>query len=206
MSIARPRAPHLSLPFTSLFLASIWSVSVMIATPALLYSTTISYDDDNMEARQVLSTLYLHNALHLLDFWHNIFTDLPVWWSGLTATPACLCWIIIIRFLNCPFLLSLSPQMPPKIKRLYCIVCFHCKLSKYFSWLLSSHPNLWRLMTYIWMTSYYFCTFLTCNLPDMSHCHIISPWFGYLIFYLCHEEHLLLSSGPGLDTYIQIEL
>lgn len=54
MTIARPRSPHLSLTFTSLFVAVIWSVSVVVAVPTLLYSTTISYDDDNMETRRVL--------------------------------------------------------------------------------------------------------------------------------------------------------
>ena len=52
MTIARPRSPHLSLTFTTFFVVSIWAVSVLVAVPTLLYSTTISYDDDNMEKRR----------------------------------------------------------------------------------------------------------------------------------------------------------
>ena len=46
MTIARPRAPHLSIKTTSIFLGVIWTVSILVATPTLLYSTTISYGGD----------------------------------------------------------------------------------------------------------------------------------------------------------------
>ena len=57
MTIIRPRSPHLSLTFTSLFVVTIWSVSVIVAVPTLLYSTTISYDDDKMETRSMKQSL-----------------------------------------------------------------------------------------------------------------------------------------------------
>ena len=68
MTIARPRSPHLSkkvgcwflvnmmirltlLQTTSAMLFLIWTVSVLVATPTLLYSTTVLYSrtDTNME-------------------------------------------------------------------------------------------------------------------------------------------------------------
>ena len=43
MTIARPRSPHLSKKTTSAMLFLIWTVSVLVATPTLLYSTTVLY-------------------------------------------------------------------------------------------------------------------------------------------------------------------
>ena len=51
MTIARPSAPHLSIKTTSIFLTVIWTVSILVATPTLLYSTTISYGDDEDHPR-----------------------------------------------------------------------------------------------------------------------------------------------------------
>ena len=51
MTIARPRSPHLSIKTTSIFLGVIWTVSILVATPTLLYSTTISYGDDADQQR-----------------------------------------------------------------------------------------------------------------------------------------------------------
>ena len=87
MTIARPRYPHLSPTFTSLFVVSIWSVSVMIATPTLLYSTTISYDDDNMETRQVQSSRgfdQLNYCISLISHRKHLrrFACLMVWPDG----------------------------------------------------------------------------------------------------------------------------
>jgi tachykinin receptor 3 len=46
MSIVRPRSPHLSLKSTTSSLAIIWMVSILVAIPTLLFSTTISYGDN----------------------------------------------------------------------------------------------------------------------------------------------------------------
>ena len=73
MTIARPRSPHLSLLFTSLLVAVIWSVSVVVAVPTLLYSTTISYDDDNMETRRVL--MVTRFALNHLQLLHSLISN-----------------------------------------------------------------------------------------------------------------------------------
>ena len=117
-----------------------WSPPPPSSTPPPSATPVITWRQGKFKVPEVLinSLFTLYYALRLSDFLQNISADLPVWWSGLTATPACPCWIIITRFLNCPFLHSVSPQMPPTFKRLYCIVCFHCKLSNYFPfpWLL----------------------------------------------------------------------
>ena len=44
LTIARPRAPRLSPTLSTASLASIWGVSVVVATPTLLYSTTMEYE------------------------------------------------------------------------------------------------------------------------------------------------------------------
>ena len=51
MTIARPRAPHLSIKTTSAILGIIWTVSILVAVPTLLYSTTISYGEDLAQPR-----------------------------------------------------------------------------------------------------------------------------------------------------------
>ena len=51
MTILRPRAPHLSMASTSMFLVSIWVTSIMVAIPTLLYSTTVSYGEDMILSR-----------------------------------------------------------------------------------------------------------------------------------------------------------
>ena len=63
MTIARPRSPHLSLGGTSASVSAIWAVSVVVAVPTLLYSTTVSYDDDMMRPR---CTCYINS--HTLYF------------------------------------------------------------------------------------------------------------------------------------------
>ena len=52
MTIVRPRSPHLSLPGTTASLAVVWSTSVMVAIPTLLYSTTVSYGEEMQRQRQ----------------------------------------------------------------------------------------------------------------------------------------------------------
>ena len=52
MTIVRPRAPHLSLPGTTASLAVLWTISVIVATPTLLYSTTVGYGEDMQRQRQ----------------------------------------------------------------------------------------------------------------------------------------------------------
>ena len=44
LTIVRPRAPRLSTALSTASLASIWGVSVVVATPTLLYSTTMEYE------------------------------------------------------------------------------------------------------------------------------------------------------------------
>ena len=46
MSIARPSSPHLSFGGTMVTLTIIWTVSVILAIPTLVYSTTVSYGED----------------------------------------------------------------------------------------------------------------------------------------------------------------
>ena len=46
MTIAGPRSPHLSFSVTTSMLATIWTVSIILATPTLLYSTTVLYSED----------------------------------------------------------------------------------------------------------------------------------------------------------------
>ena len=46
MTIVRPRSPHLSLKSTTSSLAIIWMVSILVAIPTLLYSTTINYEEN----------------------------------------------------------------------------------------------------------------------------------------------------------------
>ena len=52
MSIARPSSPHLSFGGTMVTLTIIWTVSVILAIPTLLYSTTLSYGEDMVSQRQ----------------------------------------------------------------------------------------------------------------------------------------------------------
>ena len=52
MTIVRPRSPHLSLPGITASLAVVWSTSVVVAIPTLLYSTTVSYGEEMQRQRQ----------------------------------------------------------------------------------------------------------------------------------------------------------
>ena len=52
MTIVRPRSPHLSRPGTTATLAILWTISVIVALPPLLYSTTVSYGEDMLRQRQ----------------------------------------------------------------------------------------------------------------------------------------------------------
>ena len=45
MTVARPQSPHLSKQATGALLIFIWMVSIMVALPTLLYSTTLTYGD-----------------------------------------------------------------------------------------------------------------------------------------------------------------
>ena len=45
LTIARPASPHLSPTTLAAILASIWSTSLVLAVPTLLYSATIQYSD-----------------------------------------------------------------------------------------------------------------------------------------------------------------
>ena len=47
MSVARPESPHLSKKAMGAILISIWMVSIFLAFPTLLYSTTKSYGDSH---------------------------------------------------------------------------------------------------------------------------------------------------------------
>ena len=49
MTIARPRSPHLSFSVTTSMLATIWTVSIILATPTLLYSTTVLYSQEAVQ-------------------------------------------------------------------------------------------------------------------------------------------------------------
>ena len=42
----RPQSPHLSLKSTTTSLVIIWMVSILVAIPTLLYSTTINYEEN----------------------------------------------------------------------------------------------------------------------------------------------------------------
>ena len=52
MTIMRPRSPHLSRPGTTVTLVLVWTISVILAIPTLLYSTTLSYGEDMVSQRQ----------------------------------------------------------------------------------------------------------------------------------------------------------
>ena len=52
MTIMRPRSPHLSRPGTTVTLVLIWTISVILAIPTLLYSTTLSYGEAMVSQRQ----------------------------------------------------------------------------------------------------------------------------------------------------------
>ena len=45
MTVARPQSPHLSKQATGALLIFIWMVSIMVALPTLLYSTTLTYEE-----------------------------------------------------------------------------------------------------------------------------------------------------------------
>ena len=49
MTIARPRSPHLSKKTTSVMLGMIWVVSIAVATPSLIYSTTVLYSSSSTD-------------------------------------------------------------------------------------------------------------------------------------------------------------
>ena len=52
MSIARPSSPHLSFGGTMVTLTIIWTVSVILAIPTLLFSTTVGYGEAMVVPRQ----------------------------------------------------------------------------------------------------------------------------------------------------------
>ena len=52
MTIMRPRSPHLSRPGTTVTLVLVWTISVILAIPTLVYSTTVSYGEDMVKQRE----------------------------------------------------------------------------------------------------------------------------------------------------------
>ena len=74
MTIARPRSPHLSIKATTSMLGTIWTVSIILATPTLLYSNTVLYSNDKNRTACLMVKIFAYIRLN-----HE---DLQVWPDG----------------------------------------------------------------------------------------------------------------------------
>lgn len=75
MTIVRPRSPHLSRPGTTASLVVVWAISVIVAIPTLLYSTTVSYGEDMSRQRQACIMIWPDGdpSVSELDHYYQVY-------------------------------------------------------------------------------------------------------------------------------------